>query len=92
MASAIAPVVEFARRWNPPARFEFQDSAGKAWGTEENQIGWPTSMRLPSGFLEHKSPQPVFLVLNAFDDAQPLALADGVERIDVVHHHMRDVE
>src|SRR5260221_14547923 len=44
------------------------------------------------GILEHKSAQTVVLVLNALDDAQSLLPANRVQRIDVVHHHMRDIE
>ena len=44
------------------------------------------------GVLEHKRAQTVVLVLDALDDAQSVPLADRVERIDVVHHHVRDVE
>ena len=42
--------------------------------------------------FKNKGAQAIILVLQALDDAQPVALAERVQRIDIAYHHMRHVE
>ena len=42
--------------------------------------------------LEDKGSEPIVFVLDGFDDAQAIALTNGMQRVGIVDHHVGDVE